>query len=197
MLHLNTTSHGYGKSYQICRSVPFGSLEHIQIDFTITPLILGPPESSALSAPHHPFDDGDVWEGDARSTFSSNSTLYLFCAASGIGAFLLSTEGVDELCAVSGFVPKFDRNMTGGGSGVTRQIEREGMDRVDNVVDTVEGCAGRVGFRTGRGGGVVFTDDAVGGLFVLIVVGAGGGWHYHQVRDSYEACMVVGARELV
>ena len=170
MLHLNTTSHDYGKSYQICRRVPFRSLEHIQIDFTITPLILGPPESSALSAPHHPFDDGDVQEGDARSTFSLNSTPYLFCAAGGIGAFLLSTEEVDELRTVSGFVPKFDRNVMGGGSGATCRIEKEGMDWVDDVADTAEGHAGRAGFRTGRGGGVVFTGDAVGGLFVLIVV---------------------------
>ena len=196
MFHWNTTSHDYRKSYQICRSVPFGSLEHIQIDFTIAPLILGPPESSALSAPRHPFEDGDVREGDARSTFSSKSTPYLFCAAGGIGAFLLSTEEVDELRAVSGFVTEFDRNVTGGG-GATRRIEREGTDWVDDVADTAEGRAGKAGFRTGRGGGMVFTDDAIGGLFVLIVVGAGGGWHYHRVGDSYEACMVVGAQELV
>jgi hypothetical protein len=173
-------SHDRGdKSYQICRSVPLGSLEHIQIDFTTAPLILGPPieASSTLLAPRHPLDEGGVRDADARSTFLLNNTSYRFCAAGGIEAFLPS-EDADEFCVVGGPITRFGLHGTGGGcigGGATRRIESEGMDWVDEADDVAEERAGNVGFRAGRGGGGCFAGDVGGGLFVPVPVTAKAG----------------------
>jgi hypothetical protein len=168
-----------GKCYQICRSVPLGSLEHIQIDFTTAPLILGLPieASSTLLAPRHPLDEGCVRGADARSTFLLNNTSYRFCAASGIGASLLS-EDADEFCVVGGLVTEFGLHGAGGGcigGGATRRIESGGMDWVDGAGDVPEARAGNVGLRAGRGGGVCFAGDVRGGLFVPVPVTAKAG----------------------
>jgi hypothetical protein len=156
-------------------------LEHIQIDFTIVPLILGPhiETSSRLSAPRHPLDERAVREGDPRSTFLSNSISYLFCAAGGIGGFLLSPEEVDETRVVMVFMAEFGSDGKEGGyigGGATRRIESEGTDWVDKDVDDVaEGRAGNVGLRAGSGGAVDFAGEGGGGLFVPTIAKAGSG----------------------